>query len=169
MIDWISNIYNALIASGIIIILFTIGTSTSSGLTGTIIGYSFVITGILLLSGNLMNNFNVSTPLISKIITLGPFILLIGILITMIYLLSFYFNEIINGNVSGSYYNFMNIFAVLLLILFGIFYSGTRDKVFKNDGVLNKITGLFLYLIEVINIIVIIILATILKYFSTDG
>ena len=110
MINWYSTIYNALIVTGIIIILSTIGTNNVSGLTGTIVGYSFIITGIILLIGYLMSNMNIATTWFSKIVTVGPFIALIGLLIYVIYLLSYYFNQITNGNVSSGYYNFMNIF-----------------------------------------------------------
>ena len=63
----------------------------------------------------------------------------------------------------------MNIFIVLLMLLLYIFYNGTQNKTFKESGTLNKVTGLLLYLMELINIIVVITLAIILQYFSTDG
>jgi len=169
MINWYSTIYNALIVTGIIIILSTIGTNNVSGLTGTIVGYSFIITGIILLIGYLMNNMNIATTWISKIVTVGPFIALIGLLIYVIYLLSYYFIQITHGNVSSGYYNFMNIFIVILMVQLYIFYNATQDKNFKDNGVINKVTGLLLYLLEIINVIVIITLGIILKYFTTDG
>ena len=88
-IDWYSAIYNSLIVSGIIIIMCTLGTASSSSLTGTIIGYSFIITGVLLLIGYLMNGLEKSASILSQITTVGPFIVLIGILIYMIYLISY--------------------------------------------------------------------------------
>lgn len=172
-INWYSNIYNSLIAVGIIIIICTIGSNSVSSLTGTIIGYSFIITGTLLLMGYLMNNINSfhqnGTSIIAQLITVGPFVVLIGILVYMIYLLSYYFNQITKGNVANSYFSFMNIFIVLLMIQIFIFYNGTQDKKFKETGSLGKVTGLILYFLEIINIIVVITLGVILKYFSTDG
>jgi hypothetical protein len=50
-----------------------------------------------------------------------------------------------------------------------IFYNGTRDKSFIETGAIGKVTGLVLYFLEIINIIVVITLGIILKYFSTDG
>jgi hypothetical protein len=87
----------------------------------------------------------------------------------MVYLLSFYFNQITNGNVANGYYSFMNIFIVLLMVQMFIFYNGTRDKSFIETGAIGKATGLVLYFLEIINIIVVITLGIILKYFSTDG
>jgi len=144
------------------------GSSSASSLTGTITGYSFIITGTLLLMGYLMNNMK-GLSIISQLITVGPFVVLIGILVYMIYLLSFYFNQITNGNVSNGYYSFMNIFVVLLMVQMFIFYNGTRDKSFIETGAIGKVTGLVLYFLEIINIIVVITLGIILKYFSTDG
>jgi len=171
-INWYSNIYNSLIVVGIIIIICTIGSTSASNLTGTITGYSFIITGTLLLMGYLMNNMNTSqtgSSIISQLITVGPFVVLIGILVYMIYLLSYYFKQITNGNVASSYFNFMNIFIVLLMVQMFIFYNGMRDKRFIETGAIGKVTGLVLYFLEIINIIVVITLGIILKYFSTDG
>ena len=169
-INWYSNIYNSLIVVGIIIIICTVGSNSASSLTGTITGYSFIITGTLLLMGYLMSGYRQGiSSIVSILLTVGPFIVLIGILIYMIYLLSVYFNQITNGDVSSSYYNFMNIFIVLLMLQLYIFYNGTQDKQFKDTGTVSKVTGLILYLLELINIVVIITLGIILKYFTTDG
>jgi hypothetical protein len=149
------------------------GSNSASNLTGTIIGYSFIVTGTLLLIGYLLNNMNTingsSFSLISSLITVGPFVLLIGILIYMIYLLSYYFSQITAGHISSGYYTFMNIFIVLLMIEFYVFYNGTQDKVFKTTGTVGKITGMILYLLELVSIVTAITLGIVLKYFSTDG
>jgi len=171
-VNWYSNVYYSLIVTGIIIVLCTVGSTSSSGLTGTITGYSFIITGTLLLMGFLLNNMSTSpnsSTLISKLVTVGPFIVLIGILIYMIYLLSYYFTQITNGNVANSFNTFMNIFIVLFGLQMFIFYNGMQNKNFKETGTLTKVTGLMLYLLELIGIVVIITLGLILKYFSTDG
>lgn len=170
-INWYSNIYNSLIVVGIIIIICTIGSNSASSLTGTITGYSFIITGIFLLTSYLMNQMRSSSvpDNIPTIPAFAPFIVLIGILIYMIYLLSVYFNQITNGDVSSSYYNFMNIFVVLLMLQLYIFYNGTQDKRLKDTGFVSKVTGLILFLLELINIVVVITLGVILKYFTTDG
>ena len=170
---WYTIIYNSLLVVGVIIIFCTMGSNSASNLTGTIIGYSFIVTGILLLIGYLLNNMNSisgsSFSLISSLITVGPFVLLIGILTYMIYLLSYYFSQITAGHISSGYYTFMNIFIVLLMIEFYVFYNGTQDKVFKTTGTVGKITGMILYLLELVSIVTAITLGIVLKYFSTDG
>jgi hypothetical protein len=149
------------------------GSNSASNLTGTIIGYSFIVTGTLLLIGYLLNNMNATSgsnfSLISSLVTIGPFVLLIGILIYMIYLLSYYFSQITAGHISSGYYTFMNIFIILLMVEFYVFYNGTQDKVFKTTGTIGKITGMILYLLELVSIVTAITLGIVLKYFSTDG
>jgi hypothetical protein len=170
---WYTIIYNSLLVVGLIIVFSTIGSNAASSLTGTIIGYSFIITGILLLVGFLLNNMNnlagANFSFLSGLITIGPFILLIGILIYMIYLLSYYFSQITAGHISGGYYTFMNIFIVLLTVEFYIFYNSIQDKAFKTNGTIGKVTGMILYLLELVSIVTVITLGIILKYFSTDG
>jgi len=170
---WYTIIYNSLLVVGLIIIFCTVGSNSASNLTGTIIGYSFIITGALLLVGYLLSNMNTTSgsnfSLISSLITIGPILLLIGILIYMIYLLSYYFSQITAGHISSGYYTFMNIFIVLLMVEFYIFYNSTQDKVFKTTGAIGKITGMILYLLELVSIVTVITLGIILRYFSTDG
>jgi len=170
---WYTIIYNSLLVVGLIIIFCTVGSNTASNLTGTIIGYSFIVTGSLLLIGYLLSNMNTMTgsnfSLISSLITVGPILLLIGILIYMIYLLSYYFSQITAGHISSGYYTFMNIFIVLLMVEFYIFYNSTQDKVFKTTGAIGKISGMILYLLELVSIVTVITLGIILRYFSTDG
>ena len=170
---WYTIIYNSLLLVGLIIVFFTMGSNTSSNLTGTIIGYSFIVVGVLLLIGFLLNNMNTiagaNFSFISSLITVGPFVLMIGILVYMIYLLSYYFSQITAGHISSGYYTFMNIFVVLLMVEFYIFYNNLQDKAFKTTGTIGKVPGMVLYLLEIISIVTLITLGIILKYFSTDG
>jgi hypothetical protein len=173
---WYGIIYNALFIAGTIIVLSTFASNTPSSLTGTIVGYSFIAIGTLLMVGYLLNNLNnvsasagASSSIISSLITVGPFVLLIGIIVYMIYLLSFYFSKITGGYVSSGYYMFMNLFVLVLMIEFFTFYSGMQDKNYKLTGKIGNVTGMLLYFLEIINIIIVISLGIILKHFSTDG
>ena len=49
------------------------------------------------------------------------------------------------------------------------FYKGTQDNGFKETSSLNKVTGMFIYLIQTLSIVTVITLGIILKYFVTDG
>ena len=104
-----------------------------------------------------------------SIITFGPFLVFLGILIYMIYLLGVNFNKIASGNISSSYYNFMYIFIVLLMVQIYIFYNSIQSVQFKTTSTINSVTSTLIYLLELVNIIVVITIGIILKYFSTDG
>ena len=84
--NWFSFVYNALLIAGIIVVFTSYFLTGSASLTGSIVGYSIIATGVLLVAGYLMNNIK-NSSIISSIITIGPFICLIGILIYMLYLL----------------------------------------------------------------------------------
>jgi hypothetical protein len=166
--DWYSILYNSLLIVGIIIALFTSWFNSPSSVTGSIIGYTFIITGTLLMTGFMMSNMK-NSSVIANIITVGPFLVLIGILIYMVYLLSYYYSQITQGHISDSYYNFMNMFIVLLVVEFYWFFNGIKEKNFKLTGEMNKVTGMTIYLMELFSIIIVATLGIILKYFSTDG
>ena len=170
---WYSIIYNSFLVVGIIIIISTIGSNSASSLTGTIVGYSFVVIGTLLLTGYLLNKMNATSgstfSLINGLVSIGPFVALIGILVYMIYIISYYFSQITEGHVSSGYYNFMNVFVILLALQFYIFYNSIREAEFETRGTIGKVTGMTLYLLELCSIVTAITLNVILKHFSTDG
>ena len=56
--DLIFKLTYALIATGIIIILCTIGSISSGGIVGTMVGYSFITAGILVLAGYIIGNLS---------------------------------------------------------------------------------------------------------------
>ena len=167
----VAKTYYSLIIVGTIIIFSTIGTSSVGSVTGTIIGYSFIIVGLLIISGVSLSkmgshgNFNI----ISFLMTSGPFLLTIAILSYLLYLLSIYFKQITDGNVSKGYYTFSNIIIILIIAQLIIFSYGSQEKHFKTTYSLSKVYGMTLYLLGVITLFTVFTLGTILKYFTTDG
>ena len=166
--NWFSFVYNALLIAGIIVVFTSYFLTGSASLTGSIVGYSIIATGVLLVAGYLMNNIK-NSSIISSIITIGPFICLIGILIYMLYLLGFYFNLISSGNVSPFYYTFEKCYLAIIATIIYIFYHGSSDKRFLETGTLGKLTGISIYFFELLSIIIVINIGVILQYFTTDG
>ena len=158
------------IAIGIIVVLFTtiFGSVNQNTLVGTMLGYSIIISGFILLA-SLLTSRVYNGSLITVLYTIGPFLLIIATLIYLVYILGVYFNKISSGNISTSYYNFTNIFLILTLIQIAIFYNGVTDNKYQSTMTLSKVTNMLLYLVGIINIIVVITLMTILAFFSTDG
>jgi len=90
---------------------------------------------------------------------LTPFILTIGSMITILYLIVSNKTAIVQKQVSPSYYSFSNIAIILFFMqIFLIYYHGEKP-----------ITYNLLYLLGLLTSICGIILYTILSYFSTDG
>jgi hypothetical protein len=170
----VSNIYYSLIAVGLIILLCAASTNSNNSLTSSMVGYSFMVVGLLILMGNLMHNLslhksNGGSYGASLFFTIGPFLSIIGIIIYTLYLIGIYFDRITGGNVSQGYYNFSQISFLIIIIQLVVFATGTQTPQYKNTFVLSRAISLCLYLLSVINIIVLITMYVILKYFSTDG
>jgi hypothetical protein len=131
--------------------------------------------GVVLLVGFLINKIinrpnSSSSGFISIFFNnVGPFILLMGILSFTLYLLITFKNKINSGNISNSYNLFSKLSLAFILIQIYITYNGMQKQSFKETNALPKIYSAFSYLIGVINILIVATLASILKYFSTDG
>jgi len=165
-----TNIIYSLIATGVIIILCTIGTSSSGAVTGTMVGYSFILVGICSISVySFMELRKMTSNLWPVLFTIGPILAMIGIIIYMLYLLGTYFNRITTGNVSNGYSTFSNIIVILVLMQIAIFYNETTKKQYQDTKSISKVGSMIILLLDTINIISVITLGTILKDYITDG
>ena len=159
-------------------IAFIIGffTQAETSLGAYISGYSVLIFGIsmiliVLLSSVLKTTQNASSfqILFSIMITAGPFILILGIICFILYLLINYRNNIVSGHVSPGYNSFTNIVSVLIFLQLYLVYTNISSDKFQTTGNISKLTSSVIYLLGVVTAICSIILYTILKYFTTDG
>jgi hypothetical protein len=166
----IYNVAYSLICVGIVIILFTLGTSSTGGVTGTMIGYCFIIIGMLLITGYLIKTIMPGLGLEAMFFTIGPFLMIISTILYILYLMGKYFDRITTGNVSGGYYTFSNISLILIILQLVVFYNATTSKTFKTDSpTLSKLNSMIIYLLGTINIISVATLGSILAYYITDG
>lgn len=170
-----SNIYNPIIWTGIILILFTINNTSPSTLTGNIIGYGFIVTGLFLLLGFLYTIFTNTTSLtgmsyfFSIMNLMTPIVILVGIVIATIYLLIINYTKISTNHVSSNYQVLHILTSILFVIEMGIFYAGTKQDTYNKTGTLNTLTSAVLYLVETIHILLLIMLGIYLSLFNTDG
>ena len=174
----ISKFYVSSIMVGVILIFATIGSTSMDGLNGSIAGYFGIGIGVLILIGSLLYGINSKknveslknrTTIMSAIYTTGPFFLLLAIVGYVLYLLFTYKDRIAEGRFAPGYINFTNISVILILIQLFLFYMGTQKQSFKDEQRLDRIYSGLLYFIGIINIVAVITLGIILKYFSTDG
>lgn len=176
MKEWYSIIYKAFIFSSIIAFIIGFFTESKTSLGAYITGYSVLILAMLMILIILLMNslkVTVNDSMFQVIYTIfttsGPFILILGVISFVLYLLINYQNIIIQGNVAPGYNSFNNIITMLLLLQIYMVYNNINTEKFEITGKIPRIASNIIYLIGVLTAISSIILYTILKYYSTDG
>ena len=140
-----------------------------SSFNNLIVGYSFIISGFVLLVGYLLFKLSGNYGFLSLLTIIGPFIVIIAVIGYYLSILSQYQNRITDGNISVGYYSFSNIFLFLILMQSFVFFKALQDKQFKESHTINKINSMIIYLLGVLSALVAITINIILAYFSTDG
>ena len=103
------------------------------------------------------------------LLTAGPFLLMLGVIGFILYLMITYKSIILQGHVANGYHSFSNINIILILIQLYIVYTNISSDSFEKTGKMSKVTSSVVYLLGVLSTITSIILYTILRYFTTDG
>ena len=176
MKDWYSTIYKACIYAGIISFILGFFSESKTSLGAYIAGYSVLILAILMILIILFTNILRVTAndsafqiLYTILMTSGPFILILGVISFILYLLINYQDNIVNGHIAPSYNSFSNIIVMLIAIQLYMVNSNISTEKFETTGKMSKVTSGIIYLLGVLTAICSIILYTILKYYSTDG
>lgn len=186
MKEWYSFIYKAFIYASIISFLIGFFTSSTASLGAYIAGYLVLILGILMvlviLFASILQSSSSSSSssnyytLISMFLTAGPFIVMLGVISFMLYMLIHYKANIIAGHVAEpGYTTFSNIIILLTMLQLYMVHNVINtmpihfDLSTTNTWKLPQVTASILYLLGVLTTISSIILYTILKYYSTDG
>jgi hypothetical protein len=170
-----SSIYKAFLYAGMISFIIGFLTDSKTSLGAYITGYSVLILAVLMILVILFANILKSNPtsifnLMNSIIMIsGPFLLILGIITFLLYLLIKYKDNITDGKVAPGYYSFSNIIVLLLFLNFYLVHTNLDTEKIEFTGKMSKVVSSILYLIGVITAICSIILYTILKYYSTDG
>ena len=176
MKDWYSTLYKSCIWVSLIMFLIGLFTQSETSLGAFIAGYSVLTLGILLILVILFANVLRVTlgksffqTVAAMAMTAGPFILILGVVAIMLYLLIFYKQRIIDGHVAPGFNTFSGIISVLLFVQMFTLYNSIGSEMFEATGKLPRVTSALTYLLNVLTIISTVILFTILKYYSTDG
>jgi|694.fasta_scaffold08930_13 hypothetical protein len=176
MNNFYSSIYKAFIYAGMIAFIIGFFTDNKTSLGAYIAGYSVFILAIMMILIILFSNIlktdtnALSYSVLSSILmTSGPFLLILGIITFVLYLLIKYKDNITDGKVAPGYSSFSNIIVILLFLQFYLVYTNINTEKFEATGRISKVMSSIIYLIGVITAICSIILYTILKYYSTDG
>ena len=176
MTTFYSTIYNGLISASVVLFIIGIFTTGKLSVGSYITGYSTLILGIMLFLITMFNKlFSSDTKLptsqmISTILSMtGPFILMLGTISFVLYLMITYKSIIIDDHVSPGYYSFNNITLLLILFQLYIVYTNTITPDYEKTHKLSRTTSSVMYLIGLLTLMSTIITYTILKYFTTDG
>ena len=176
MKDWYSSIYKAFIISAIISFVIGFFSEGNVSLGSYITGYSVLILGIMMILLILFNSIMKITEgqtilqiLYTILLTAGPFLLMLGVIGFILYLMITYKSIILQGHVANGYHSFSNINIILILIQLYIVYTNISSDSFEKTGKMSKVTSSMVYLLGVLSTITSIILYTILRYFTTDG
>lgn len=176
MADWYPTIYKACIYASIVVFILGFFSDSKASLGAYLAGYSMLTLGIMMIlvvlfSKMLKVSVNTSTTQIiySILMTTGPFILMLGVIAFVLYLLIKYKNNIKDGNVAPSYNSFSNIIIILLMVQLYLVITNIGTERFETTGKMSTVISSIIYLLGVLTAISSITLYTILKYYSTDG
>lgn len=166
-----SNFSLYMIGVGILVTLITTFLETNQyTLKGTMIGYSVITTGYLILLATIINGIKGNTFTVLEIVkTVTPFILIVGTIVFLTYNIGKYYNNISKGRISKNYNTFSIIFMLLTLLEAVILYRTKTSLQFKRTSTIPTILYWTLILVGVINFIVVGIISIDLAYFNTDG
>jgi hypothetical protein len=174
MAVWYSSVYNSLIISSIISFIIGYFTEKTVSFSAYMIGYSVLTLAIMMILIILINNLKTQNQsalqiLYNILLTCGPFILILFVIVFITIIMGYYNKIIIDEHISKSYHSFSNILIFLLLIQVYILYTNISNPNFESTGKLSKVTSSIICLIGVLTLICSVIIFTILKYFTTDG
>jgi hypothetical protein len=174
MAVWYSSVYNGLIFSSIVSFLLAYFTEKEVSLLAYIIGYSLLSLAIMMILIILISNLKTDglttlQTLYNILLTCGPFILMLFVIVFIIYLMGSYSKIIIDQHISNNYYSFSNILISLLLLQIYVVYTNISTEKFEKTGKISKVTSSIICLLGILTFICSVIIFTILKYFTTDG
>ena len=176
MSTWYSSVYKALILASVIAFAIGFFSQGNVSLGATLAGYSVLILAVMMiliiLFKNILNITNGQSSfqvLLTMITTTGPFLLMLGVIGFILYLIINYKSIIIANHVSQSYYTFSNIAVILFLIQIYLVYTNIDSEKFATTGKMSKVTSSLIYLVGLLSLTCSFILFTVLKYYTTDG
>lgn len=176
MKNWYASVYKALFMASVIAFIISFFTTGTVSLGALLSGYSVLILAVMMILLIIFNNvIKVKTDastinvLISILSSSGPFILMLGVITLILYLVIRYQDIIVAGHVANSYYTFSNIAIMLFLVQIYIVYNNIASDKFQTTGRISPTTSSIIYLLGLLSWVCSLILFTVLTYYTTDG
>jgi hypothetical protein len=160
----LTNIAYAVVIASFIIIWITTGMTSQNGLTALISGYSGLLAALVFLVVLGWTNMDQTVPIMTRLTSFIPFIVLIFIISLLVAYLSIYFERISTDQMSTYYYTFSHMSTLFLAVQIGILFRSILTT-----SSMDPKTFSILMLLGTINAIIVISLGVILKFYSTQG
>ena len=130
MAHWYANVYKGFIIAGLVSFIVGIFSQGLVSLNSYIAGYSILLIAIAMMLIIIFNNIlkvnegSSALQVLSSILaSAGPFLIILAVISMVLYLIVKYKSNIIDNRVSGSYYSFSNINALLIFVQLYIIYT----------------------------------------------
>ncbi len=162
----VMNIPFAIVIASFIIIIITTNMTDTNGLSALLGGYSGLMLGIL---------FVIILNLVfqkSIYLDMFPLLIILGIVGLLIFYLSKYFDNISKGEVSEYYSSFSILSTIFLItqviIIFTAMFNKTQEQS-QDNRLFSDTTFSLLGLFGTINMLIVVTMGIILKFYSTQG
>uniref|UniRef100_A0A6C0FCL3 Uncharacterized protein n=1 Tax=viral metagenome TaxID=1070528 RepID=A0A6C0FCL3_9ZZZZ len=165
---------NGVFLAGFLILFLTLGGGGENQTWGMIIGYSFVLTGAILFTSNIVSKLvrsknSESKSILSLFVTLGPFFVFTVLVACIVALLASYFQRIAKKQLTPAFEQLTTLSLLNTLLLTYLFNRNTSTEEFKKTQEVNKVSGMIMYLVEILGFIIVISMFIVLKFYVTDG
>ena len=169
-----SKVTIASLIAGFILLFVSLGMSGENGTMGKIVGFSFVLVGLIMFLSNTLSKIvrsgnDDSKSVYSIAITLGPFLPAIGLIAWVVTMFSQHFDYIAKDQLTPSFNMFTTFLILINLFLVRMIYNNITSKEFETTQVVNKVSGMLMYFMEIIAFVIQISMFIILRFFVTDG
>lgn len=160
--------YSITIAS--LLVIFAISFSNKyneNSLVALIISYSAILCGLIFTIGIVFTMLQI--PVMSKLYSLLPFIIISAVILVFLILLVTYFDNIVANKVPNSYYLLSLISTIFIATQLIVLYNSVSNMELTGYKLMsNKILTILTFL-GTINFLIVSILGIMLKFFITDG
>jgi hypothetical protein len=165
---------NGVLMAGFVILFMTLGGGGPNQTLGMIFGYSFLLTGSILFASNIVSKLvksknTESKSILSLFVTLGPFFVFTILLACIVALISSYFERISKNQLTPAFEKLTTLSLLNTLILTYLFNRNTSSDEFIKTQEINKVSGMIMYLMEILGFVIVISMFVVLKFYVTDG
>lgn len=157
-----------LYTAGICLLILCSGGMSENKLGGLIMGYGFILVGMLVFVTLLYQNgkMSLNSP---SIMSISPFIMFMLIIVMLISAISPNFNKISQGHVSSSFSNMISLQNMLMVLIIIVTNISTNSDEFKKSGSINEQYSAGLWFMNVLSSVILVTIYIILFVYPTDG